>query len=60
MQHAVVSRDEWLTARPDLLKAEKEFTHLRDKVSRGRLALPWVRMEKEYLFDTSASWERPK
>jgi predicted dithiol-disulfide oxidoreductase (DUF899 family) len=52
MQHAVVSRDEWLTARRDLLKAEKEITHLRDKVTRERLALPWVRMEKEYVFDT--------
>ena len=52
MQHAVVSRDDWLTARRDLLKAEKELTHSRDKVARERLALPWVRMEKEYLFDT--------
>ena len=52
MQHAVVSRDEWLTARRDLLKAEKEVTHLRDKVTQKRLALPWVRMEKEYVFDT--------
>jgi predicted dithiol-disulfide oxidoreductase (DUF899 family) len=52
MQHAVVSRDEWLTARRDLLKAEKEITHLRDKVTRERLALPWVRMEKAYVFDT--------
>ena len=52
MQHAVVSRDEWLTARRDLLKAEKEVTHLRDKVTQKRLALPWVRMNKEYVFDT--------
>ena len=52
MQHAVVSRDAWLTARRDLLKAEKELTHLRDKVAQERLALPWVRIEKEYLFDT--------
>ncbi len=52
MQHAVVSRDEWLTARRDLLKAEKEITHLRDKVTQKRLALPWVRMDKEYVFDT--------
>lgn len=52
MQHAVVSRDEWLTARRDLLKAEKEVTHLRDKVTQKRLALPWVRMDKEYVFDT--------
>ncbi|WP_105374602.1 DUF899 domain-containing protein [Neorhizobium huautlense] len=52
MQHAVVSRDEWLSARRDLLEAEKELTHLRDKVARERLALPWVRIDKEYVFDT--------
>ena len=52
MQHAVVSRDEWLAARRELLKAEKEVTHLRDKVAQERLALPWVRIEKEYVFDT--------
>jgi predicted dithiol-disulfide oxidoreductase (DUF899 family) len=53
MQHAVVSPNEWLAARRELLKAEKEVTHLRDKVAQERLALPWVRMEKEYVFDTS-------
>ena len=52
MQHAVVSRDDWLTARRDFLKAEKELTRLRDKVARQRLALPWVRIDKEYVFDT--------
>lgn len=52
MQHTVVSRDAWLTARRDLLKREKELTRLRDKVAQERLALPWVRMEKEYVFDT--------
>ena len=52
MQHAVISRDEWLTARRDLLKAEKEVTHLRDKVAQKRLALPWVKIDKEYVFDT--------
>lgn len=52
MQHASVSRDDWLTARRDLLKAEKELTHLRDEVARHRLALPWVRIEKQYVFDT--------
>ncbi|MDG4885526.1 thioredoxin family protein [Mesorhizobium sp. WSM4884] len=52
MRHAVVSRDDWLTARRDLLKAEKELTRLRDKVARERLALPWVRIDKEYVFDT--------
>ena len=52
MQHAVVSRDEWLSARRRLLKAEKELTRSRDEVTRKRLALPWVRMDKEYVFDT--------
>ena len=45
MQHAVVSRDEWLDARRELLKAEKEVTRLRDTVAKERLALPWVRIE---------------
>ncbi|MGE0279339.1 MAG: DUF899 domain-containing protein [Rhizobiaceae bacterium] len=52
MQHAVVSHDVWLTARRTLLKAEKEATHLRDQVTQKRLALPWVRIDKEYVFDT--------
>ena len=52
MQHAVVSHDDWLAARRDLLKAEKELTRHRDEVTQKRLALPWVRIEKEYVFDT--------
>ena len=52
MQHTVVSLDDWLAARRDLLKAEKELTRLRDKVARDRLALPWVRVDKAYVFDT--------
>jgi len=52
MQHAVVSHDEWLAARRDLLQKEKELTQLRDKVTVERLALPWQRIEKEYVFDT--------
>ena len=52
MQHAVVTRDEWLNARREMLKAEKELTRLGDKVTRERLALPWVRIGKEYVFDT--------
>lgn len=52
MQHAVVSHEDWLTARRDLLKAEKELTHHRDKVSRERAALPWLRIDKGYVFDT--------
>jgi predicted dithiol-disulfide oxidoreductase (DUF899 family) len=52
MQHAVVSREDWMTTRLDLLKAEKELTRLRDKVAQQRLALPWVRIDTEYTFDT--------
>src|SRR5437762_8159747 len=47
----VVSRDEWLVARKDLLTREKELTRLRDEVSRHRRELPWVKVDKEYVFD---------
>ncbi|WP_157216923.1 DUF899 domain-containing protein [Flavisphingomonas formosensis] len=50
--HAVVSREEWLKARRALLAREKEETHLRDAVNAERLALPWVKLDKEYRFDT--------
>ncbi|GKX33983.1 MAG: hypothetical protein MnENMB40S_16010 [Rhizobiaceae bacterium MnEN-MB40S] len=52
MQHAIVSQSDWLAARKDLLKAEKELTRLRDKVAQDRLALPWARVDKAYIFDT--------
>lgn len=48
--HQVVSRDEWLQARKALLAAEKEFTRKRDEVSRQRRELPWVRVDKDYVF----------
>jgi predicted dithiol-disulfide oxidoreductase (DUF899 family) len=51
MQHQVVSRDEWLAARKELLRKEKEFTRLRDQLSAERRALPWVKVEKTYVFD---------
>ncbi len=47
----VVSGDEWLAARQELLAKEKEFTRLRDELSRERQALPWEKVEKEYSFD---------
>ncbi len=50
----VVSRDEWLAARKELLAKEKEFTRLRDQLNAKRRALPWVKVEKEYVFDTLA------
>ena len=49
--HKIVSQAEWLVARKDLLKREKALTHLRDEITRHRLELPWVKVEKEYLFD---------
>ena len=48
----IVSRKEWLAARTALLAKEKEFTHRRDQLSAERRALPWVKVEKEYVFDT--------
>jgi predicted dithiol-disulfide oxidoreductase (DUF899 family) len=47
----VVSREQWLVARKDLLTREKELTRLRDEVSRHRRELPWVKIGKEYVFD---------
>jgi predicted dithiol-disulfide oxidoreductase (DUF899 family) len=49
----IVSREEWLDKRKALLAQEKEFTHLRDKLSAVRRALPWVKVEKSYVFDTT-------
>ncbi|MEE8327534.1 MAG: thioredoxin family protein [Nitrosomonadaceae bacterium] len=50
--HAIVLPNEWLTARKVLLEKEKEFTRLRDQLSEERRELPWVKVEKEYLFDS--------
>jgi predicted dithiol-disulfide oxidoreductase (DUF899 family) len=50
-KHPVVSHDEWLSARNAFLKKEKEFTRLRDELSKGRRDLPWEKVEKQYLFD---------
>ena len=50
----IVSRQEWLAARTDLLKAEKELTRQSDDVARRRQALPWVRVDKDYRFETDA------
>jgi predicted dithiol-disulfide oxidoreductase (DUF899 family) len=51
MQHPVVSHDEWLAARKELLRKEKEFTRLRDRLSAERRALPWVKVNKSYVFE---------
>jgi len=55
--HPVVSRDEWLVARKELLQKEKAFTRQRDQLSRERRELPWVKVEKDYVFDTSKGKE---
>jgi predicted dithiol-disulfide oxidoreductase (DUF899 family) len=52
MYNQVVSRDEWLNARIELLGREKELTRLSDEVARRRQELPWVRVDKTYRFDT--------
>ena len=57
MNPRVVSEAEWLVARKDLLTREKELTRLRDEVSRHRRELPWVKVNKEYLFDGSDGTE---
>src|SRR5690348_9509540 len=55
--HSVVSREEWLSARIALLAKEKEFTRLRDDLSRQRRELPWEKVEKQYVFDGSKGKE---
>jgi predicted dithiol-disulfide oxidoreductase (DUF899 family) len=50
--HKVVSREEWTDARKKLLLEEKELTRRSDEVARHRQELPWVRIEKDYRFDT--------
>jgi predicted dithiol-disulfide oxidoreductase (DUF899 family) len=50
--HKVVSREEWAAAREELLAREKEHTRLGDELARQRHELPWVRVEKEYRFET--------
>jgi len=51
-QHTIVSRAEWLEARRALLVEEKAWTRARDRLAQMRRALPWVRVEKDYRFDT--------
>jgi predicted dithiol-disulfide oxidoreductase (DUF899 family) len=50
-QHKVVSESEWIAARKEFLAAEKRFTTARDELSRQRRALPWVKVEKPYVFE---------
>jgi predicted dithiol-disulfide oxidoreductase (DUF899 family) len=51
--HKIGTREEWATAREELLAREKEHTRLGDELARQRRELPWVRVEKEYRFETA-------
>jgi predicted dithiol-disulfide oxidoreductase (DUF899 family) len=51
-EHNIGTREDWLVARKELLAREKEHTRLGDELARQRRELPWVRVEKEYEFDT--------
>src|SRR6185436_2007509 len=55
--HKVVSRDEWNRARKALLTEEKKFFRTHDRLKEKRRALPWVKVEQEYLFDGPAGRE---
>jgi predicted dithiol-disulfide oxidoreductase (DUF899 family) len=50
-KHIVVSKKEWLAARKALLMKEKKFTRLREQLAKQRRQLPWVKVEKEYVFE---------
>ena len=52
IDHKIGTREEWLAAREQLLVREKEHTRLGDELAQLRRELPWVRVEKEYRFDT--------
>jgi predicted dithiol-disulfide oxidoreductase (DUF899 family) len=49
--HKTGTREEWLAARLELLEAEKELTRRSDELARRRRQLPWVRIDKDYVFD---------
>jgi predicted dithiol-disulfide oxidoreductase (DUF899 family) len=51
--HTIGTRDEWLAAREELLKREKEHTRLGDELAQARWDLPWVKVDKDYRFDAA-------
>jgi predicted dithiol-disulfide oxidoreductase (DUF899 family) len=55
MRHQVVSKDQWIAARKRLLAKEKEFTRMRDDLSRERRELPWEPVDKQYLFESEGA-----
>ena len=52
LNHPIVSGEQWIAQRKKLLAREKELTRLRDEIARERRALPWERIDKNYVFDT--------
>jgi predicted dithiol-disulfide oxidoreductase (DUF899 family) len=50
--HRIATREQWRAERLDLLKAEKDLTHRSDELARRRQELPWVKIDKDYRFDT--------
>jgi predicted dithiol-disulfide oxidoreductase (DUF899 family) len=49
--HSIVSREEWIAARKAHLAHEKEYTKARERLAEERRALPWVKVDKDYMFD---------
>ena len=49
--HKIVSREEWIEARKAHMAHEKEYTRARDRLNEERRALPWVKVDKNYVFD---------
>jgi predicted dithiol-disulfide oxidoreductase (DUF899 family) len=56
-KHKIATREEWLAMRLELLKTEKDLTRHSDEVAKKRQELPWVRMDKEYMFETEEGKE---
>jgi len=57
MNHKVVSHDQWIAARKDLLTKEKQFAHQREDLARQRRELPWEKVEKAYTFESAKGKE---
>jgi predicted dithiol-disulfide oxidoreductase (DUF899 family) len=55
--HKIVTHDQWIEVRKELLAKEKEYTRLGDELARWRREMPWERVEKEYVFDTPTGKE---
>ena len=57
-KHPIASREQWTAERLALLAREKQLTQLQDQIAQARRALPWVRIEKDYVFDSPAGPRR--